>query len=58
MDGKGGGILIKSRQFKPTRVKLLVIDDKTGVFHVQDLHYVLVPVYKYKHAAFADMIIH
>ena len=58
MDGKGCGIIIKSGQFKSARVKLLVIDDKTGVFHVQDLHYVLVPVYKYEYTAIADIIIH
>ena len=37
----------KEGSFKTTRVKLLVINDKTGVFHVQDLHYVLIAVYKY-----------
>jgi len=52
------GILIEGRELKTARFQLFIIDHQTGIFHVQDFHYVLPPVYKNEYTAIAYIVVH
>jgi hypothetical protein len=49
---------IISGQAEPTGFQLLVVDDQSGVFHMQDLHNVLLTINEYKHFTAANISVH
>jgi len=58
MYAQRSGFFIKTRQLKAARVKLLVIDHHTGIFHVKDLHDVPPPIDENEHPTIANILVH
>jgi hypothetical protein len=58
MDIQRGSIRIKGREFKTARFQFFVIDDQSGIFHVQDFHDVLPSVDENKHLSTAYIVVH